>query len=103
MALFKAVNGELIAMTPEEEAEHNARQHPIPQAVTRAQLKLALLAEGRLDDAGTAIQAAARPRKIEWAERDNFRRNAPVIADLAAALSLNDAQVDDLFRLAATL
>ncbi len=104
MPLYKVVNGNRIAMTAAEEAEFTApRVVPVPLSVTRAQLKLALLAGGRLDAAEAALQAATRERKVVWADRDTFNRDAPFIADLATALSLTAAQVDDLFKQAGTL
>ncbi len=102
--MFKIVDGRREPMTAAEEAEFTApRPVPVPRSVTRAQLKLAMLADGRLDAAVAAFQSAPMARKIEWADRDEFNRDAPFIAQLATALSLTAAQVDDLFRQAGTL
>ncbi len=104
MPIYKVVDGKRVAMTAAEEAEFTApRPVTVPQTITRAQLKLAMLADGRLDAAVAAFQSAPMARKIEWAERDTFKRDAPFIAQLATALSLTAAQVDDLFRHAGTL
>ncbi len=104
MPLYKVVNGNRVAMTAAEEAEFTTPQPAtVPQAVTRAQLKLALLAGGRLDAAEAALQAATRERKVVWADRDTFNRDSTFVAQLATALSLTTAQVDDLFKQAGTL
>ncbi len=104
MPMTKIVNGERVEMTAAEEAEFTApRSVPVPQSVNRAQLKLALLAGGRLDAAEAALQAATRERKVVWADRDTFNRDSTFVAQLATALSLTTAQVDDLFKQAGTL
>jgi hypothetical protein len=76
---------------------------PVPQSVTPLQARKALRASGLSDavDAYIATQSAAIQDEWEYAitvERDN-----PAIAAAGPALGLTDAQIDDLFRLAATL
>lgn len=76
---------------------------PVPQIVTRRQAKRALLAAGLLSTVETAVSGASAEVQIDWADALEFRRDNPTIAALAAALGLTSAQVDDLFRAAATL
>lgn len=80
---------------------------PIPQSVTMRQARLALLSTGRLADVDTAIAALSEPDKsaaaIEWEYSQTVERNRPFVATLGAALSLDDAALDNLFILAASL
>lgn len=81
---------------------------PVPASVTRAQAKLALLQSGLLDQVQPAIDGIADPvqkqaAQIEWDDRLTFERNAGALVAMASMLGMTDAQIDDLFRLAATL
>lgn len=96
-----------IPLTPDEEAEWDAReaavQRAVPESVTIRQAKLALLQVGLLDDVEAAINGSDRAVQIEWEYATEFRRDWPALLAMKPALGLTDAQVDDLFRLAATL
>lgn len=74
---------------------------PVPQVVSRAQGKLALLAVGLLDDVEQAIAGMTgddlRRATIEWNERATFERQSPFLLQMAAALGLDDAALDALF------
>lgn len=73
----------------------------VPQSVSRAQAKLALLAEGLLDDVEQAIAGMTgdefRRAMIEWNERATFERQSPFLLQMAAALGLDDVALDALF------
>lgn len=76
----------------------------VPQVVSRRQAKQALLQAGLLDAVDAAIAASSdRSAQIDWADAQEFRRDWPALVAMQPALGLSDAQVDDLFRLAATL
>lgn len=75
---------------------------PVPQVVTRRQAKLALLDAGVLDAAEAAIAAGDAEAKINWNDALEFRRDNPLVLAIGAALSLDAAAIDDLFRQAAT-
>lgn len=79
----------------------------VPQAVTMRQARLALLAANMLTTVNTAIAAMpgaeGEAARIEWEYAQEVRRGWPALAAIQPALGLSDAQVDDLFRLAATL
>ena len=76
----------------------------VPQVVSRRQAKQALLQAGLLDDVDAAIAAGSdRSAQIDWADAQEFSRDWPALIALQPALGLTDAQIDDLFRLAATL
>jgi len=99
--------------TPEEiEAAYPAAQAAAARAaipaITRAQAKAALIVTGMISLVQPAIDAIEDPlqralAQNDWDERLHFERNNPTLAAMAAALGMTDAQLDDLFALAATL
>ena len=80
---------------------------PIPVAVTMRQARLALLGAGVLTTADAAIAAMpgieGEAARIEWEYAHEARRDAALVASMAAALSLTDWQLDALFVTAAGL
>ncbi len=80
---------------------------PVPASVTMRQARLTLLQSGLLTQVNAAIAnmpgAEGDAARIEWEYAQEARRDSPLLAQLAGALGLSDAQLDDLFRLAATL
>lgn len=105
----KIVNGQVVAMSPEEEAAFLASLPgpQIPQEVTRRQARRALHAAGLLDGIMPAINAMSEPARtaalIDWEDSNTFRRDNVTLAALATALGLNSGQVDDLFIAAAAI
>lgn len=78
--------------------------NPVPQVISRRQAKQALLQAGLLDVADAAIAASGdRAAQIDWADAQEFRRDWATLISMQNALGLTDEQIDDLFRLAATL
>jgi hypothetical protein len=79
----------------------------VPQTVTMRQARLALLGVGKLASVTDAIASLPSPQKeavqIEWEYSQSVERNRPFVAMLAPALQLTDAQIDELFIVAATL
>jgi hypothetical protein len=75
----------------------------VPSVVTMRQARLALLQTGMLAHVNAAVAAADEATKITWEFSSEVQRNNALVATLAAALSLTDQQLDDLFTLAATL
>jgi len=82
---------------------------PVPFAVSRRQLFLALAAIGvtraaiRAMIEATPDAAAREAGLIEFDEAIHFERGHPLIAQLGAALGRSESQIDDLFRSAANL
>lgn len=71
---------------------------PVPAVVSRLQARLALLGAGLLQMVEDHISASGDPvLQMAWAEATEWRRDSPTIAAIAAALSLSEDQVDDLF------
>ncbi|QDD62639.1 hypothetical protein EJD96_00020 (plasmid) [Herbaspirillum seropedicae] len=75
---------------------------PVPASVTQSQARRALLAAGKLAAVETAVAAADQDTQIVWQYAATVERGSPFVAALAAAVGLTDAQIDDLFRRAAT-
>lgn len=69
--------------------------------VSRFQARAALLGAGLLDDVEAALANASPLARLAWADASEFRRNSPMIAELAAGLELDAETLDDLFRTAA--
>jgi hypothetical protein len=78
-----------------------------PQVVTMRQARLALLAEGKLNDVETAIESLPSPQKeaakIEWEYSTEVRLDSELVKQLAPGLGLDDAALETLFTQAATL
>ena len=95
-------NGELVPPAePEPEPE------PIPSSMTRRQGRLALLNVGKLDDAEAAIDAIEdaierRAAQIEY-EADTWERSNTFLQQLWSQLGGTEQELDDLFKLGATL
>ena len=79
----------------------------VPDVVTMRQARLALLQNGMLTQVNTAVAnmpgTAGDAARIEWEFSSTVERNRPLVQSLIGALGLTEAQLDDLFRLAATL
>ena len=75
---------------------------PVPAEITRRQARLALLFAGKLDAVDAAIASIADPMaravaQIEWNEALTIDRASPLITELAPALGLSEADIDNLF------
>lgn len=75
----------------------------IPNLVSMRQARLALLQNGLLDDVETSIQQGAREDKITWEYATEVNRTDTLVTNMAIALGLSKAQLDELFILAAAL
>ena len=81
---------------------------PPVTAVTMRQARLALLGAGLLDSVEAAIAAIPdetqrRAAQIEWEYAAVVERNSTLIQQLAPALGMTEAQMDELFAMAARL
>lgn len=105
----RLVNGDLIDMTPDEEAAFLASVPgvSVPSSVTMRQGRLALLAAGKLGLIAPAIAALTSPQKeaaeIEWEYSSAIQRHGALVTSLAAAIGLSGAELDALFIAAAGL
>lgn len=76
---------------------------PVPASVTRRQFKQGLTRIGLRSAVEAAMAAADQDTKDWWADSLNFERSNPVMNGMAVALGKTPADIDNLFRLAATL
>ncbi|WP_343698840.1 hypothetical protein [Caulobacter sp.] len=77
---------------------------PVPDKVSRMQAKQALLHFGLLDQFDDAIATSGdRSLQLYWAETSEFHRNHSKVSQLGESQGLTSAQLDDLFRFAATV
>ena len=87
--------------------EESRLKTPVPPEVTMRQARLALLAAGKLAGVDAAIASMPEPQKtaaqIEWEYGNALQRSNPFVAQLGAALGLDDAAIDAMFVEAAKL
>jgi len=95
--LTNALKLELINMGDAEPAPE------VPVVVSRFQARAALYKMGLLGVVSDAIRTAGVMAQLAWEDVQEFRRDSPTVAALAASLHLTDTQVDDLFILAGSL
>jgi len=97
----------VITEKSEEEKAQYLNQWRGSLGVTMRQARLALAQQGLLATVESAIDLIPEPDKsmvtIEWEYSATVERGSQWVATLAPALGLNDEQMDDLFKLAATL
>lgn len=77
---------------------------PVPGSITPLQARRALRAAG-LTAAVEAAVAASGDANVQdaWEYAIEFRRDDPMLAAIAKAIGMTDAQVDELFRAASVL
>lgn len=78
---------------------------PVPPKVTQVsprQFRLALNQAGLRQTVETAVASADQDTKDTWEFATQVDRGDPALNAMAASLGITDAQLDDLFTLAAT-
>lgn len=76
---------------------------PVPASVTRRQMKLALLQQDLLSTVEAAVEASSdMALKINWFDALDFNRDHPFVLQMAGLLGKTDAEVDEMFVLAAS-
>lgn len=80
----------------------------VPHRVSMRQARLALLEAGMYSNVNAAIaniedERTRQAAEIEWEYATDVERNAGLVPVLGAALGLSEADLDNLFRRAATL
>lgn len=81
-----------------------AAPEPVPECVEMWQARAALKLAGYYEAADAAITASGNAALIEaWTNGNHFTRASSAIAALSAMLGLSAAQVDGLFRSAASI
>jgi hypothetical protein len=74
-----------------------------PQVVSPLQMRKALRAEGLMPDVLAFLETQTEEVKEAWEYASEIHRDNELIGIAATALGLSSEQVDDLFRLAATM
>ena len=67
------------------------------------QCRLVLLQQGLLETVNSSVSSLSDAGQIEWEYAAIVARNSPLVASLATPLNLSEVQLDELFKLAATL
>lgn len=104
--ITNAQTGEVITRpyTPEEVAAALAAAAPVvPASVTPRQVRLVLLSQGLLASVEAMIDQQDEATKISWQYASEFRRDDPLLNQLAVNLNLTSQQIDDFFIEAAVL
>ena len=76
---------------------------PVPESVSRRQLRKALAMGGMLDAVDAYVQSMDPVDRVDWDEAVEYERHHPLMEQGIAALGITPEQADDLWRLAATL
>jgi hypothetical protein len=76
---------------------------PVPAEVSPLQMRRALNAAGLRPAVEAAVAAADQEVQDAWDYATTIRRDHPLLASMATQLGLTEAQIDALFRAAATL
>lgn len=71
--------------------------------ITMAQARLALLHYNLLDTVNTTVHELGGAAQIEWEYRDTVHKDSALVRSVKQLLGWSDAQMDDMFTLAATL
>lgn len=75
----------------------------VPASVTSRQCRLVLAAQGLLSSVESAISSSVEAVQIEWQFASTIERYSPIVVSLGGTLGLTEEQLDDMFKLAATL
>lgn len=121
MKYYKTPNGEVFAFEDDGSQDHLIKpdyealtdyappqcEDTVQPEVTMRQARLALLAAGKLAGVDAAIASMPEPQKtaasIEWEYGNVLQRSNPFVAQLGAALGLDESCIDALFVAAAKL
>lgn len=75
----------------------------VPEVVSPRQVRLLLLSQGLLENVKAMIAQQDEATQITWEYAEEFRRDNPLLNQLAANLGLTDQQIDEFFVAAAAL
>jgi len=76
---------------------------PVPDSVSPLQARRALRNVGLLETVNDIVAAADDDTRDAWEYTIEVRRDSPILAELSTQLGMTSEQIDDLFRVAATL
>lgn len=103
-AVYKSLVGKSVEVGPDgQPREYRPDVSSTPTVVSMRQARLALLQAGKLDLVQAAVEAADEAARIEWEFASTVERGSPFVSNLSQAIGLTEADLDNLFSLAATL
>jgi len=76
---------------------------PVPQVVSPLQARRALRQFGLLETVNTGLSQMSEEDQEAWEYATEVRRNDPVLTQVSQGLNLTETQLDDFFKLAASL
>lgn len=78
---------------------------PVPESVSRFQARAALYQSQLLDAVNAIMSNEQTPMmaKLAWQDAQEFRRDSALVQSMGTTLGMTEEQLDDLFRLAATI
>lgn len=86
----------------EVDAEIARQADPVPPFVRSGQLILALAEVGKLDAVDAVVAQTGGLAERLWQRASRFDRDNQMLIDAGRAAGMSDANIDELFRLAAT-
>jgi hypothetical protein len=89
-------------LTDQEQADYLAAWRAYT-AVTMRQCRLVLLQQGLLETVNSNVSSLSEAAQVEWEYAAIVTRSSSLVESLAAPLNLSEVQLDELFKLAATL
>ena len=87
----------------EFDAAFAALANPVPKVVAAGAMIRALTQLGKLDAVDAAVAKASPLSQRLWARAASFPRSDPQVIAIATAIGMTTADLDALYRLAATL
>jgi hypothetical protein len=99
----KAVEGVPVLIDGQWTQTWNVQPAPPPDSITPRQCRLLLLQQGLLADVEAMIAAQDEATRITWEYALEFRRDDPLLNQLAANLELTNEQIDQFFIAASEL
>lgn len=80
-----------------------AMPEPVPQTISRFQARQRLHQMGLLDDAEALVIAQGTEAAMAWEDVYEFSRDSQLVNGVAPQLGMDQDDLDDFFRLAATI
>lgn len=77
--------------------------NPVPQSISPAQARLALIQAGLYQTVLDTVAVATDDVKVYWEYANTFERTNPILNSMASAIGITDEQLDELFRYGARL
>lgn len=95
----------VVPLSQDEIAEYEAKASvvQVPKVISPRQARLSLLQQGLLSEVETMIASQDEATRITWEYALEFRRDDPLLNQLAVNLGLTEAQIDEFFIAAASL